>query len=159
LNQVGLTDLQKRDGRNRTGKDPSRPAQEVGMNESHASTFANYFIMLDASQETADAIGRLLANALGNRYQDALLSVLGQCMRNSLVGTEYKPEANPSSSLSPRWGKGRSKRPGKTGRLHAPTLHHLFLELGFTDFDAGEIAQFLCARAGAGAVDELKGLL
>jgi hypothetical protein len=130
------------------------------MNEAHANTFAHYFTMLEASQETATGIGRLLANGLGNRYQDALLSVLGQCMRNRLVATQDKPEANPNlSSLSPRWGKGRSKRLGKTGRLHAPTLHHLFLELGFTDFDAGEIAHFLCARAGAGAVDELKELL
>jgi hypothetical protein len=129
------------------------------MNEAHANTFANYFTMLEASQETATAIGSLLANELGNRYQDALLSVLGHCMRNRLLEPQDKPEANPTSSLSKRWGKGRSKLPGKTGRLHAPTLHHLFLELGFTDFDAGEIAQFLCARAGAGAVDELKHLL
>jgi hypothetical protein len=130
------------------------------MNEAHASTFAHYFTMLDASQETATEIGRLLTDVLSNRFQDALLSVLGQCMRNRLLATQDNSEANPNlSALSPRWGKGRSKRLGKTGRLHAPTLHHLFLELGFTDFDAGEIAHFLCARAGGEAVDRLKELL
>ena len=34
------------------------------MNEAHASTFAHYFTMLEASQETATDIGRLLANVL-----------------------------------------------------------------------------------------------
>jgi hypothetical protein len=128
------------------------------MNEAHASTFAHYFTMLEASQETANEIGRLLANVLSNRFQDTLLCVLGQCMRDRLVATQDKLEPNPNySSLSPRWGKGRSKYLRRTGRLHASTLHHLFLELGFTDFDAGEIARFLCARAGD--VDKLKELL
>ena len=41
------------------------------MNEAHASTFANYFIMLEASQETAAEIGRSACRCTCNRFQDA----------------------------------------------------------------------------------------